>query len=105
MLFLVPGATSSLGFPGTVTRPGLVGCLNWRWLPLVATKYHPSSLSIAKISEIFIGYSSLPITNFLVCTDPVFNGLTTKHLSVVRTARTLDYPPALTRTTDKCLLD
>jgi hypothetical protein len=31
--------------------------------------------------------------------------ITTKHLSVVRTARTLDYPPTLARTTDKCLLD
>jgi hypothetical protein len=29
-LFRVPGARSSLGFPGTVTLPGLVGCLNFR---------------------------------------------------------------------------
>ena len=28
MLFSVPGASSSLGFPGTVTRPDFVGCLN-----------------------------------------------------------------------------
>jgi hypothetical protein len=28
ILFNVPGAKSSLGFPATVTRPGLVGCLN-----------------------------------------------------------------------------
>jgi hypothetical protein len=28
MLFNVPGAKSSFGFPGTVTRPGLLGCLN-----------------------------------------------------------------------------
>jgi hypothetical protein len=41
MLFKVPGAKSSLGFPGTVTRPGLLACLNCRWLPLVATKYQP----------------------------------------------------------------
>jgi hypothetical protein len=33
MLLRVPGATVSLGLPDTVTRPGLVGCLNWRWLP------------------------------------------------------------------------
>ena len=30
MLFKVPGAKSSLGFPGTVTRPGLLACLNCR---------------------------------------------------------------------------
>jgi hypothetical protein len=35
----VPGAKSSLGLPATVTRPGSLGCLNWRWLPRVdATK-------------------------------------------------------------------
>src|SRR5215831_9384821 len=28
ILLSVPGAKSSLGFPATVTRPGLVGCLN-----------------------------------------------------------------------------
>jgi len=42
MLFSVPGARSSLGFPATVTRPFFVGCLNCRWLPLVAAKYQPS---------------------------------------------------------------
>ena len=30
MLFKVPGAKSSLGLPGMVTRPGLLGCLNCR---------------------------------------------------------------------------
>ena len=30
MLLNVPGAKSSLGLPGTVTRPALLGCLNWR---------------------------------------------------------------------------
>src|SRR5579872_3235230 len=29
-----PGAMSSPGCPGIVTRPGLVGCLYWQWLPL-----------------------------------------------------------------------
>jgi hypothetical protein len=29
-LFSVPGARSWLGLPGTVTRPGLLACLNWR---------------------------------------------------------------------------
>jgi hypothetical protein len=28
MLFRVPGGRASLFFPATVTRPGLVGCLN-----------------------------------------------------------------------------
>src|SRR5579864_696844 len=43
ILFSVPGAKSSLGFPATVTRPGFVRCLNWRWLPRVPTRYQPSS--------------------------------------------------------------
>jgi hypothetical protein len=34
---------NSLGrFPGIVTRPGFSGCLYCRWLPLVATRIHPS---------------------------------------------------------------
>src|SRR5579859_1406395 len=41
-LLSVPGARSSDGFPATVTRPDFVGCLNWRWLPRVATRYQPS---------------------------------------------------------------
>src|SRR5437773_404153 len=32
-LLSVPAARSSPGFPATVTRPGLIGCLYWRWLP------------------------------------------------------------------------
>src|SRR5262245_26920998 len=43
MLFNVPGAKSCPGLPAIVTRPGLIGCRNWRWLPLVATWTHPSS--------------------------------------------------------------
>ena len=53
MLFKVPGASSSLGLPGTVTRPDLVGCLNCRWLPRVTTRYQPSSPSIRSISATF----------------------------------------------------
>src|SRR5579883_3185240 len=53
ILFNVPGAKSSLGLPGTVTRPGLVRCLNWRWLPRLATKYHPSSASNRNMSDTF----------------------------------------------------
>ena len=43
LLFRVPGAKSSLGFPGTVTRPGLLVCLNCRWLPRVDTWNQPSA--------------------------------------------------------------
>ncbi len=53
MLFSVPGANSSLGLPGTVTRPGLIGCLNWRWLPFIATSAQPSSASKRSISLTF----------------------------------------------------
>jgi len=53
MLFCVPRARSSLGFPGTVTRPGLDPCLYWRWLPFVATSAHPSWCSNFSISMTF----------------------------------------------------
>ena len=53
ILFNVPGAKSSPGLPATVTRPGLVGCLNCRWLPLVVTKYQPSWPSIRNMSDTF----------------------------------------------------
>lgn len=33
ILFRVFGSRSIEGWPATVTRPFLVGCLNWRWLP------------------------------------------------------------------------
>ena len=56
MLFNVPIAKSSLGFPETVTRPVLFGCLNCRWLPRVVTRYQPSSFSRVKISFIFISH-------------------------------------------------
>ena len=42
MLRNVPGASSSLGLPATVTLPGLTACLNWRWLPRVAAKNQPA---------------------------------------------------------------
>ena len=54
MLFRVPGARSSLDFPGTVTRPAFAECLNWRWLPRVATKNQPSSFSSWSTSLTFI---------------------------------------------------
>lgn len=50
----VPGARSSLGLPATVTRPGFAECLDWRRLPLVATRNHPSSASNLRISLTFI---------------------------------------------------
>jgi hypothetical protein len=43
ILFSVPGAKSSLGFPATVTRPSFVACLNCLWLPRVAIRSQPSS--------------------------------------------------------------
>jgi hypothetical protein len=35
ILFDVPGGTSMLGFPETVTVPGWFECLSCRWLPFV----------------------------------------------------------------------
>ncbi|MCF3578492.1 hypothetical protein L2E80_25250, partial [Planktothrix agardhii 1812] len=49
-----PGAKSSDGLPGTVTRPDFTGCLNCRWLHLVLAKYQPSSSSRLIISFTFI---------------------------------------------------
>src|SRR5271168_4503801 len=43
MIFNVPGCKSALSSPGTVTRPFLILCVNWRWLPFVAAWVHPSS--------------------------------------------------------------
>ena len=40
---VVPGASSSPGLPAMVTNPRLVGCLNWRWLPRVRSRYQPSA--------------------------------------------------------------
>src|SRR5438874_12508992 len=53
ILFSVAGCKSLLGFPGTVTRPGLLGCLNWRWLPRITTCTHLSSRRISRISATF----------------------------------------------------
>ena len=41
----VPRGMSLFGC-GTVTRPGLAGCVNCQWLPLVATCTQPSCRSI-----------------------------------------------------------
>ena len=54
MLLSVPAANSCPGFPATVTRPGFVGCLYWRWLPVWATWNHPSSRSCPITSRTFI---------------------------------------------------
>jgi hypothetical protein len=53
-LFNVPRAISSRTFPETVTRPGFVSCLNWRWLPRIATKYHSSSFNLLIASRTFM---------------------------------------------------
>src|SRR5262245_20184878 len=60
ILFNVPGGKSSLGFPATVTRPVLLGCLNWRWLPRVATWIQPSRRSIPSTSDTFMTRSFPP---------------------------------------------
>src|SRR5207253_3836538 len=67
ILFKRPGGKSSLGLPGTVTRPRFVGCLNWRWLPRVATKNQPSRLSIVNISRSEEHTSELQSRGHLVC--------------------------------------
>ena len=43
MLFNVPGGKSWPSWPAMVTKPGFELCLNWRWLPFVRAKNHPSS--------------------------------------------------------------
>jgi hypothetical protein len=58
-LFNVPGATSSPGFPATVTRPGFVACLNCRCEPRCRTTDHPSFSSIFTTSRIFTTRSML----------------------------------------------
>src|SRR5260370_14652503 len=55
MLFNVPACKSALSLPGTVTRPFLILCVNWRWLPLVATRVHPSSSRRRMISFTVVG--------------------------------------------------
>src|SRR5262249_18440424 len=42
MSFKVPGGISRLGWPATVTMPGLVACLYCRWLPRVRASRQPS---------------------------------------------------------------
>ena len=49
----VPFGISSPRPPLTVTRPGLDECLNWRWLPTVVTRTHPSRSSIRITSRTF----------------------------------------------------
>ena len=55
MLFKVPGAKSSPGLPGIVTRPGFTGCLYCLWLPRVRARNQPSSSSCLRISRTFMG--------------------------------------------------
>src|SRR6266542_3618499 len=70
MLLRVPGARSSLGFPGTVTRPGLEPCLNWRWLPFVATRRQPDPQDLADFHRASIsGLSSFGTPSLLVRHD------------------------------------
>ena len=52
MLRTVGSGRSFLGW-GTVTLPGLVGCLNWWCEPTTCTKYQPSALSCLRMSVLF----------------------------------------------------
>ena len=58
MLLSVPGCKSALSLPGTVTRPVLTICLNWRWLPFVAARVHPSPSRRRMISLTVVGIGS-----------------------------------------------
>src|SRR5713101_6404477 len=63
MAFKVPGGTSKLGFPATVTVPGLLACLYCRWLPRGRASRHPSSSRSRTSSPTFtqfLGSLSLP---------------------------------------------
>ena len=42
------------GCPATVTLPGLLGCLYWRWLPACFTTRHPSDSTSLITSRTFI---------------------------------------------------
>jgi len=55
MLFNVPTGMSRFGC-GTVTRPGFSKCLNWTWLPFVATSNQPSASKAVMISPLFIAH-------------------------------------------------
>lgn len=53
ILFKVPAARSSPGFPAIVTKPAFPGCLNCRWLPRVLTRTQPSSVISLRTSLTF----------------------------------------------------
>jgi hypothetical protein len=82
---LSPSCSQPLGYSAMDPRLDTSGWLTLRKTPLDISPRR--GLAPRKIRRAFPG------------------AITTKHLSVVRTARTLDVPPALARTTDKCLLD
>lgn len=66
ILAWVPGAKSSLGFPGTVTRPFFDWCLYCRWPPRWAAGIQPSSASNRRTSETFMGAHRLEISDPLI---------------------------------------
>lgn len=51
---MVPGTKLFESFPGTVTRPFLVWCFSWRWLPRHDTSAQPPSLSSFSTAFTFI---------------------------------------------------
>jgi len=63
MLLSVRGAGSSPGFPGTVTRPRLNGCPDWRWLPRVRRSRHPSRsrMTMTSRTSMTLNYTALRV--------------------------------------------
>lgn len=94
----VPFGMSSPWPPLTVTRPGFTGCLNWRWLPFVTTRTHPSSSSILMTSRTFIpqSYSTCPrfVLSSFVRRTPSVTRIASFEMSHVRTgsARRIPQP-------------
>jgi len=65
--FKVPGGTSKLGLPATVTVPGLLACLYCRWLPRVRASRQPSPSSRRISSPTF---KSVPMPSAMPCNGP-----------------------------------
>lgn len=67
MLARVPLGKSRLGC-GTVTRPGLVGCLNWQWEPRRETSCQPSRIRTLMTSLLFIQFNTMRIDTHAIRT-------------------------------------
>ena len=62
------GFSSSLIFPGIVTRPGRCGCLYCRWLPRVPTCSHPAARTRRSASRTVMGTDSASLRRCLLPT-------------------------------------